>query len=83
MEPAGGWLHLRRLQERRDQLQDIGIALVRIIEAWCIDKEYALPIEGEFIGKLDLGSTGFQVCPDTKIGTAAHIDELYAACQFA
>jgi hypothetical protein len=53
-----------------------------IIEAGCIDKEYASSVQGEVIGELDLGGTGFQVRSDSKIGTTAYIDELQNECEF-
>lgn len=68
--------HLRRRQECCDQLQDIGIALVRIVEAGRINKEHALPVKGELIGELNRSSTRSQIRSNTKPGTATRIDEL-------
>ena len=82
MDLGGGGWHSRCLQECRDQIQDICVAPVGIIEAGCIDKEYASSVQGKLIGELDLGGTGFQVRSNSKVGPTACIDELQNACQF-
>jgi hypothetical protein len=54
-----------------------------IIEARCVDEEYASSVQGEVIRELDLGGARSQVRSDSKVGTTACIDELQNACQFA
>ena len=53
-------VRLRGGQEKRDHLQNLGIALRGVIESRGIDEDHRSPLEGEFVGNLDLGSTRIQ-----------------------
>jgi hypothetical protein len=43
-------------------------------------EDYALSIQGEVVGELNLGGTRSQVHSDSKVGTTACIDELQNVC---
>jgi hypothetical protein len=73
MKSVSEALHARRCQGCRNQVQDIGIALACVIETGCLEEEYPLSVEGEFIGKLN---ARFQAHSHAEVGTTAYIDEL-------
>ena len=70
-------VRLRGGQEKRDDLQNLGIAL-RVIEFRGIDEGHRFPLEGELVGNLDLGSTRLQGHSNPWVRTTCAIDKLEA-----
>ena len=71
-----GYYYSRCCQKRGNQSQNIGVALVGIVEAWRVKKDDLSPIESELIRELNIRSTRFQTRPDAKARVAGHVDEL-------
>ena len=46
------------------------------MEAGCVDEDYRLSIEGEFITQLDFRGIRFRSRFGTKVGVCSHVDEL-------
>ena len=68
--------HPRCRKESGDQFQNIGVALVGIIETGCVDEDDLSSVESEFIRELNFCGARFQVQPNAEARSAGLVDKL-------
>ena len=70
------WCHSRCREESSDQFQNVGVALVGIIETGCVDKDDLSSVESEFIRELNFCGARSQVQPNAEARSAGLVDKL-------